>query len=132
MTQELMYKPRPCERCGAGEIDPDDFMHNEWEEESHKTPADLKEAPMCSEFHMAYGMVTWLCYKCRSDWHREIDKNALSEQYAEAQLSLDFWKARVGPESTEEDLQKGIDLLQLCTRIEKEINSFANNWLVHG
>jgi hypothetical protein len=130
MPSDLLYKPRPCERCGAGQLDPEDFEDN-WDDEL-KSPAQLNEAPMCSEFHMAYGMVTWLCYKCRSDWHKVIDDHPLSNLYAEAQLALDFWKARVGPNTSKDELKEGLALLRKCTDIEKKINSFANHWLVTG
>lgn len=125
--QEFRYKPRPCDRCGAGHLDEDDFEQGGFDEQP--SPADFKEAPMCSEFHMAYGMVTWLCYCCRRDWHKKLDAHPLTDSYAEAQLRLDFWKARISEKSPKSDVEEGVDLLRECTRIEDDINALANNWL---
>ena len=124
--QEYRYKPRPCDRCGAGHLDEDDFDSGY---DDQPSPNDFKETPMCSEFHMAYGMVTWLCYCCRRDWHKKLDSHSLTDQYAEAQLRLDFWKARINEKTPKDDVEEGIKFLRDCTRIEDEINALANHWL---
>lgn len=122
--QELIYKPRPCDRCGCGDIGETEPSYDE-----SARFDNLKEAPMCTEFHLAYGLLAWLCYTCRRDWHKKIENHNLSAEYSQIQLRLDHWKASLVSKNPL-SVGVGLELLKRSGEIEKEINTIANTWLI--
>lgn len=110
------YKPRPCDRCGQGTLD-QDYV------------SDLIQQPLCCEFQLGYGIIAWLCFECRRHWIHTFDTSKLSDEYSEAAFCLEFWKARIGPDTPDEAEQIGLQKYRdLCDR-EKKIKTFANQWL---
>lgn len=116
-----VYVPRPCDRCGAGMIDSE-----------YVPEGKAVHHPMCSEFHMAHGVVAWLCFDCRRMWHQEIDGHDLAKEYEEASFRLEFWKTRVDEKTTDEQIEKGLELYKRCSELERRINMYANEWLTVG
>lgn len=117
MTLEVF--PRPCDRCAAGNL----AGISEYDDTEIQTP-------MCAEFHMAYGVVAWLCFDCRVSWYKEIEKLEAATEYEKAQFKLEFWKARVCKESTNADLEEGLSLLEEASKLESAINAHAYAWLI--
>lgn len=116
---DIQFIPRPCDRCGAGTID-DDYSN------------DRIITPLCAEFQMASGVIAWLCLNCRRDWHKALDAHKLSIDYEQASLEFEVWKMRVSIDKKfdSNDMLKGHELLQKVSKLEKDINLFANEWLV--
>jgi len=104
---------RCCDRCGAG----DDKS---------------KPNPMCGEVQLAFGLVSWICHDCRKDWHRMFKGHELQKAYAHASFELEFWKARVGTKTPEDQLAKGLELWDKVDDLEMKINEVANQWLIGG
>lgn len=102
---------RCCERCGSG---------------NDKSKPDA----MLGEVQLAFGLVSWICHDCRKDWHRMFKSHALQRNYSEASMRLEFWKARVGPDTPPEAVNEGIKLLFAMDDLELKINSIAQTWLV--
>jgi|19_taG_2_1085344.scaffolds.fasta_scaffold01462_2 hypothetical protein len=102
---------RTCERCGTG-------------------GDELKPNPMCGEVQLAFGLVTWICYDCRKDWHRMFKSHKLQATYSEATLRLEFWKARIGETTSKEEIDEGIKLLKTVDNLELQVNEVANAWLI--
>lgn len=111
---EINTKPRPCERCGA-------TLESEYGCEQYH--------PMCSETVLAYGVVSWICYDCRKDWHSESKDQQLSREYSEASLRFEFWKASVHAKG-EGDVEEGLRLWRILDELEVKLNRFASEWLV--
>lgn len=114
----MELKLRPCDRCGAGTFD-----HDEYNEK-------IIEHPLCSEFQMAYGVIAWLCLNCRKDWLKVIEKQSLNTQFTEAQFRLEFWRARVGSNTPEDAVEVGLQLVRNVAQIERQISLLAHEWLV--
>jgi len=110
--------PKPCSRCGSGSFD------EEYDEEQKV------EAILCAEVQMAFGLIAWLCHNCRREWHIAMKVHPLQREYALTQLKLDFWRSRLGPDTPDEKLEEGIELLNKVEDLELKINEFANEWLV--
>lgn len=110
------FIPRPCDRCGAGTIDED-------------YTTEKVVTPMCAEFHMAHGVITWLCFDCRKKWHQVIDGHELSRKYEEASFRYEFWKGTLSDETTDDDREKGLGLYRVVSDLERQINKFAHEWL---
>ena len=113
---EITTKPRPCERCCAT-IDTD--FGSDGSENYH---------PMCTEIVLAYGVVSWICYDCRKDWHRVINENPLTKEYSEVSLRYDYWKATVAA-SGQGDVEFGLQLWKQLDDLERKLNNFANQWI---
>lgn len=109
----MEFVPRPCDRCGAGTIDNDYSQERE-------------VAPMCAEFHMAYGVIAWLCFDCRASWYKAVDEMQLMKEYEEESFRLEHWKNIVAGGEVEE----GLEILQRVTGLERSINRYAYKWLV--
>lgn len=112
-----MIVPRPCDRCGAGNI--------EYMQEDNKIVNAL-----CAEVQMAFGLIAWLCHDCRKQWHTFIKNHRCNREILIVQLELEFWKARVGPMSHPEQLEEGKRLLNIVEDMEIAINELANEWLI--
>ena len=112
-----MIVPRPCDRCGTGNIEyvPDD----------NKITNSL-----CAEVQMAFGLIAWLCHDCRKQWHVFIKNHKCSRQMLLIQLELEFWKARIGPDTNKSELSEGLRLLNIVEDLEIAINNLANEWLI--
>jgi hypothetical protein len=106
---------RPCDRCGCGAGDEADMQRPE---------------PMMGEIQLAFGLTTWICHDCRKDWHRIFKEHPLNRRYSHASLELEFWKARVGENTPQEELKKGLELFDKIEDLELEINKAANEWLL--
>lgn len=103
---------RTCDRCGASGDD------------------RSKPDPLCMEVQLAFGLVSWLCHPCRKDWHRMFKTHELQDQYAEASLRLEFWKARVGTNTPDDAIDEGLKLYKDVNDLELAINEAANQWMV--
>jgi len=110
------FKPRPCDKCGAGNLD--------------YTISSPKEHPLCREIQLAFGLVAWLCIDCRKSWCVYIKNHPLNRDYMKAQIKLEFWKSRVSPASREDDLIEGTNLLLAVDELELQLNDEANKWLI--
>jgi hypothetical protein len=107
---------KPCDRCGACD-------HAEIYEEE-QTPV------MCTEVHLAFGLISWLCYGCRKEYHRFAKNHPLNKKYGEALLRLEFWKARVGPGTPPTSIDEGLKLWREVEQLELKLNEVANRWLI--
>ena len=116
---------RPCERCGNF-----DQLHGGSPQEDWDNQEEERIPALCSEVQMAFGLLGWLCHDCRKEYHRMAKDHPLTEKYGEACLSLEFWKARVGSETPEDDLQKGLELWRTVEGLERKVNQIANEWLL--
>ena len=116
-AQPQGFVPRPCDKCGAGDI----------EYTKHKP----KEHPLCREVQMAFGLVAWLCIDCRREWHKFVKNHELNRKYMKAQMALEFWKARVCPTTPPESLEEGIKLIMEVDDLELLLNDEANKWLIN-
>ena len=105
---------RPCERCGAGYSD---YRNDE------------SFDPMCSEVHIAHGIVSWLCFGCRQEWQTAILDDPRSIQYAELELAFEFWQWGAKKNPTPDKLAEGQRLFRELTSIEIAINKYAKDWL---
>ena len=118
---------RPCVRCGnadkLGSMGPSD---DEWrdDEDDNKVPA------LCSEVQMAFGLIGWLCHDCRKEYFRLAKDSPLTQEYGEAVFKLEFWKARIGPDTPQESLEEGLGLWREVEKIELKVNLAANKWLI--
>lgn len=110
------FKPRPCDKCGAGNLD--------------YTTDGAKEHPLCREVQLAFGLVAWLCMDCRKAWHKHVKNHPLNREYMKAQMKLEFWKARISPASRDSDLDEGTNLLLAVDELELQLNDEANKWLI--
>ena len=118
---------KPCDRCGAfdgGGSDDNPYNEEFGEQEEEKEPA------MCAEVHVAFGLVSWLCHNCRKEYHRFAKNHHLNRQYGEAAMRLEFWKARVGPETPPDALDEGLAAWGEVEDLELKINESANHWLI--
>lgn len=112
----IEYLPRPCDRCGAGS-------------DSGQFEPSITH-PMCQEFQLAYGVVAYLCFECRSQWHKVIDLHEASDRYSEAKFKLEFWQAQVSAGSPEHRrVEDGLRLWKDVRNIEEEIRKMASRWL---
>jgi len=109
--QQHVRPIRCCERCGAGEN-------------------ASKPDPLCLEVQMAFGLVAWLCHDCRKEWYRHAKNLPIQSKYAEAALRLEFWKACIGVGTPSESINEGLELWHGVDACEKEINDYANEWLI--
>lgn len=125
---------KPCDRCGAC-----DGMHEHQEYSDdygiggigNDDGDDNPQVPaMCMEVHVAFGLVSWLCHDCRKEYHRVAKSHPLNKDYGEAALRLEFWKARVGPETPQDAIDEGLKLWRITEELELKINEFANHWLI--
>jgi len=107
------FKQRPircCERCGDG-----DNME--------------RPEPMLAEVHLAFGVVCWICFNCRKDWHRMFKEHPQSKVYTHAQIKMELWKTRCDLGKIDKP-DEGIKLMDEIEDIEIEINQLANAWLI--
>lgn len=118
-----------CDRCGACDNMQD---HNPYQEDYGHDEEDKEDTvpAMCAEVHVAFGLVSWLCHDCRKEYHRFAKNHPLNKEYGEAALRLEFWKARVGPETPEDSIDEGIRLWQKVEELELKMNEIANHWLI--
>ena len=110
--------PRPCDRCGAGNIE---YV------QSNRFPAAL-----CGEVQMAFGLIAWLCHDCRKQWHKTFKNLPLHREYVIKQLEIEFWRARVGESTPVEELERGKTIVNQLEDMELKINEIANEWLING
>ena len=118
---------RPCVRCGnADKLGGSMGAPDEWkdDDEDEKIPA------LCSEVQMAFGLIGWLCHDCRREYFRIAKDSPLTQAYGEAAFKLEFWKARVGPDTPAEALEEGLELWREVEKIELKVNLAANQWLI--
>lgn len=118
---------KPCDRCGA--CDDDGRNSNPYGEDFEQDDHD-QEPAMCAEVHVAFGLVSWLCHNCRKEYHRFAKNHPLNQEYGEAALRLEFWKARVGPETPPDSIEEGLELWRKVEQLELGINESANEWLI--
>jgi hypothetical protein len=85
---------------------------------------------MCTEVQIAFGLLAWLCHDCRKAWHKQMKEHPLHKEFSEAQLKLEFWKARVGPMTPSFLLEEGLIALREVIELERKANDFANQWLI--
>lgn len=111
-----MIIPRPCDRCGAGNL--------EYNEDNKIINA------LCAEVQMAFGLIAWLCHDCRKQWHMFIKNHDYNRHILIAQLELEFWKARIGQLTHIDELTEGKRLLNIIEDLENKINDIANEWLI--
>lgn len=110
---------KPCDRCGA--CNKDVNAYDDFEEQ---------EPAMCAEVHVAFGLVSWLCFNCRREYHRFSKSHPLNRIYGEASLSFSFWESRVGPNTPSNSINEGLELWRNVENIEMMINEAANKWLI--
>lgn len=115
---DIVYLPRPCDRCGAGTFDTD------------YTEDKSVITPMCAEVHITSSVITWLCFNCRRAWHRTIDEHSLAIEYEESSFIFENWKIRVNKDTTDAEVEKGLELYRKMNNLERQINNFANEWLL--
>jgi len=108
--------PRPCDRCGAGNIE---YLQG-----------NKLQTPLCAEVQMAFGLIAWLCHDCRKQWHKFFKNLEMHREYTLMQVRIEFWRARIGPQTPEEELQQGLDLVSSLEDLELKINEIANEWLI--
>lgn len=120
---------KSCDRCGACDHAP---SHDNPYQEDYGVRDDSEDSvpAMCAEVHVAFGLVSWLCHDCRKEYHRFAKNHPLNQEYGEAALRLEFWKARVGPETPEDQIDEGIRLWKAVEELELRINEAANEWLI--
>lgn len=117
---------KPCGRCGAGDSEYGD------------------QPAYCAEVEVAFGLLAWLCFDCRKEYHRFAKSHPLNKEYGEALLSLEYWRdATESERSMDEDLerlkidykgksqlQKGIALWNNVDDIQNKVNEVANQWMI--
>src|SRR4051812_8674224 len=108
------FAPRPCDRCGCGDTTP---------------YGDGQQQPLCCEFQLGYGIISWLCFDCRRAWIKIMEANQLGQQYSEKAFELEFWKNRVGETTPESEFTRGLQLYRELCDVEKRIKNFATGWL---
>lgn len=116
---------RPCVRCGnADKLGGP--MSDDWrgDDEGDKIPA------LCSEVQMAFGLIAWMCHDCRREYFRVAKDSPLTAEYGEAAFRLEFWKARLGPDTSADAVEEGLRLWREVERIEIDVNIVANKWLI--
>lgn len=106
---------RACERCGA-----DDTSDYE---------SDNRPAAMCGEIQIAYGVIAWLCFDCRKQWHAKIRNEMLSKQYSETTLRFEHWKAVVAAKG-DGDIEEGLGYWRQLDQLETKLNALAHEWLI--
>ena len=113
---------KPCERCGAFDGKADD-SYKEFGQ-------DDKEPSMCSEVHVAFGLISFLCYNCRKEYHRFAKGHPHNRKYGEIMLRLEFWKDRVGSDTRPESIDEGLQYFHEIEDLELKINEVANHWFI--
>lgn len=113
------FQPRPCDRCGCGEAI-DEYAITQ------------PQQPLCCEFQLGYGVISWLCFNCRRDWIKVIDSSHLLEKYGELSFRLEFWRLCLGPSSPDSEEERGLSLHRDLNSCEKEIKEFAYQWIISG
>ena len=116
---------KPCDRCGAF-----DGKQVNLYGDGEGLDEEERESAMCAEVHVAFGLISWLCHNCRKEYHRFTKNHPLDQKYSEATLRLEFWKARIGPDTPQEMIDDGIELLRAMEALESGINESANRWLI--
>lgn len=107
--------PRPCDRCGAGNVE---------------YAKDRIRAALCGEVQMAFGLIAWLCHDCRKQWHKSYRDLPLHREYVLCQVEIEFWRARLGTTTPDSELERGINLANRLEDLELKINEIANHWLI--
>lgn len=108
--------PRPCDRCGAGNVE---YMDD-----------NKFQSVLCAEVQLAFGLIAWLCHDCRKQWHKDFKILPLNREYTIKQLEIEFWRARVGESTPVEELEHGKGLVNEIEDMELKINEIANEWLL--
>ncbi|MDB4490049.1 hypothetical protein N9045_00890 [bacterium] len=117
---------KPCGRCGAGDSEYGD------------------QPAYCAEVEVAFGLLAWLCFDCRKEYHRFAKSHPLNKEYGEALLSLEYWRdATESERSMDEDLerlnidykgksqlQKGVALWNKVDDLQNKVNEVANQWMI--
>lgn len=103
---------KPCGRCGAGDA------------EYGETPA------YCAEVEVAFGLLAWLCFDCRKEYHRFAKNHQLNKQYGEALLRLEFWRDTISPDTPPEEIEVGIKLWNIVDDLQSKVNDVANQWMI--
>ena len=114
--EQIQEVPRPCDRCGAGNIE---YLQQ-----------NRIQAPLCAEVQMAFGLIAWLCHDCRKQWHKYFKNLELNRKYTLMQVEIEFWRARLGPGAHESELTRGLNLVNSLEDLELNINEIANEWLI--
>lgn len=109
--------PRPCDRCGAGNME---YAGDE-----------TIMSPLCAEVQIAFGLIGWLCHDCRKNWHTYIKNHSCHRKIMQAQLELEYWRSmlRAGS-STLPSLEEGKRLMDRVEDLELEANEIANRWMI--
>tara|TARA_R110000751_G_scaffold284624_3_gene388606 strand:+ start:2415 stop:2765 length:351 start_codon:yes stop_codon:yes gene_type:complete len=107
---------KPCGRCGAGDSEYGD---------SHA---------YCGEVEVAFGLLAWLCFDCRKEYHRFAKNHPLNKEYGEALLRLEYWRdiASSGMLNEPPDIiiDKGIKLWNNVDDLQAKVNEVANQWMI--
>ncbi|MHA2401347.1 MAG: hypothetical protein ACXADH_00030 [Candidatus Kariarchaeaceae archaeon] len=104
---------KPCGRCGAGDSEYGD------------------QPAYCAEVEVAFGLLAWLCFDCRKEYHRFAKSHPLNKEYGEALLRFEFWRDHL-PETTPRDIaiEEGIALWNKVDDIQLKVNEVANQWMI--
>lgn len=108
---------RPCDRCSAGSNWDSDSEYNQ------SLPA------YCTEVHIGFGIVSWLCFDCRKGFHVFMRDSPLMRDHSKVSMELDFWKARINHDTPDDYLIKGQTLLERIELLESCINHNIDKWL---
>ena len=108
---------RPCERCGV-------TLNLEYSIQSANS-----YDPMCMEVVLAYGILAWLCFDCRKDWHKVYKSHRLSKEYSEASIRLEHWRSLLTA-GKDVQIDDGIKLWSNIDSLEMRLNNYANEWLI--
>jgi len=117
---------KPCGRCGAGDSEYGD------------------QPAYCAEVEVAFGLLAWLCFDCRKEYHRFAKSHPLNKEYGVALLSLEYWRDTIESPSIEDrdmerlnldmkgksPLQIGIALWNNVDDIQNKVNEVANQWMI--
>ncbi len=112
------FTPRPCDRCNCGG--------------SATYELEGQQQPLCYEFQLGYGIISWLCFDCRRTWIKVMEASKLSDLYQEKAFELEFWKSRVGESTPAAELSTGLGLYRELCELEKRVKNFATGWLEAG
>lgn len=100
---------RPCERCG--------------------NVSDISNYLMCQEIVMAHGVVAWICFDCRKEWHKVSKNQKLSVEYSEASLRFEYWKSKLVA-CGEGSFEDGLEAWRALDKLEIKLSSLASQWLI--
>ncbi len=106
---------KPCGRCGAGDSEYGD------------------QPAYCAEVEVAFGLLAWLCFDCRKEYHRFAKSHPLNKEYGVALLSLEYWRDTIESPSIEDrDMErlnldmKGKSPLQIGIALWNNVDDIQN------